>query len=134
MSLRNSVAGGGHRGQPPDPALWASTPDPDIQIASIFDGFDPQNGPSFGNDHARMDDPQEARRVIDYLNAGQSLLGTTSATDDAVDPSRRDVVPMNVRTDGVWIWTDATTYYLDRHNLMPNTSERRATRSPLRKS
>ena len=27
---------------------------------------------------------------------------------------------MNVRTDGVWIWTDATTYYLERYNLRPD--------------
>ena len=100
--------------------LWASTPEPDIQIASIFDGFDPQAGPSTGKDRALIDDPEECRRVVGYLNAGQSLLVTTSAMDDVVDRWRRGVVPMNVRTDGVWIWTDATTYYLERYNLRPD--------------
>jgi hypothetical protein len=40
--------------------------------------------------------------------------------EDVIDPSRGGVVPMNVRTDGAWIWTDATTYYLERYNLMPD--------------
>jgi len=100
--------------------LWAGTPEPDIQIASIFDEVDPQTGPSFTDAHERMDDPEEARRVIDYLNAGQALLVTTAAMDDVIDRSRRNVVPMNFRTDGTWIWTDTTTYYLERHNLAPD--------------
>jgi hypothetical protein len=100
--------------------LWASTPEPDIQIASIFDEVDPQTGPSFTDAHERMDDAEEAQRVVDYLNAGQPLLVTTAAMDDVVDRSRRNVVPMNFRTDGTWIWTDTTTYYLERHNLAPD--------------
>jgi hypothetical protein len=100
--------------------LWASTPEPDIRIASIFDEVDPETGPSFTDAHERMDDADEARRVIDYLNAGQPLLVTTAAMDDVVDRSRQNVVPMNFRTDGTWIWTDTTTYYLERHNLAPD--------------
>jgi hypothetical protein len=100
--------------------LWASTPEPDIHIAAIFDEVDPQAGPSFSDARDRMDDPDEARRVIDYLNAGQPLLVTTAAMDDVVDLSRRNVVPMNFRTDGTWIWTDTGTYYLEQHNLTPD--------------
>jgi hypothetical protein len=101
--------------------LWANTHEPDIQIASVFDEVDPQSGPSFSAAHERMDDPEEVKLIIDYLNAGQALLVTTAAMDDVVDPSRRNVVPMNFRTDGTWIWTDTTTYYLERHQLIPDT-------------
>jgi hypothetical protein len=100
--------------------LWASTPEPDIKIASIFDEVDPQVGPLFTDAHDRMDDAEEAQRVIDYLNAGQPLLVTTAAMDDVVDRSRHNVVPMKFRPDGTWIWTDTTTYYLERHNLAPD--------------
>jgi len=100
--------------------LWASTPEPDIKIAAIFDEVDSQAGPLFTDAHERMDDAEEAQRVIDYLNAGQPLLVTTAAMDDVVDRSRHNVVPMNFRTDGTWIWTDTTTYYLERHNLAPD--------------
>jgi hypothetical protein len=100
--------------------LWASTPEPDIRIAAVFDDVDPETGPLFADSHPRMDDPEESERVIEYLNAGEPLLVSTAAMDDVVDRSRRNVVPMNFRTDGTWIWTDTTTYYLARHNLAPD--------------
>ncbi len=100
--------------------LWASTPEPDIQIAFIFDDVDPQAGPRFDDAHERIDDTAEARCIADYLNAGELLLITTAMMDDVVDPSRRKAVPMNFRTDGKWVWTDSTTYYLEQHRLAPD--------------
>jgi hypothetical protein len=100
--------------------LWASTPEPDIRIASVFDDVDPETGPLFTDSHPQMEDADETERVIEYLNAGEPLLVTTAAMDDVVDRSGRNVVPMNFRTDGTWIWTDTTTYYLARHNLAPD--------------
>jgi hypothetical protein len=100
--------------------LWASTPEPDIRIASVFDDVDPETGPLFAESHPRMEDANETERVIEYLDAGEPLLVSTAAMDDVVDRSRHNVVPMNFRTDGTWIWTDTTTYYLSRHNLAPD--------------
>jgi hypothetical protein len=97
-----------------------STPEPDIRIASIFDEVDTEAGPVFTDSHERMDDAEETLQVIEYLNAGRPLLVTTGAMDDVVDRSRRNAVPMNFRTDGTWIWTDSTTYYLEQHNLAPD--------------
>jgi hypothetical protein len=100
--------------------LWASTPEPDIRIVSIFDEVDPETGSMFIDSRERIHDADEARQVAEYLDAGQPLLVTTGAMDDVVDRSRRNVVPMNFRTDGTWIWTDSTTYYLKQHNLAPD--------------
>jgi hypothetical protein len=101
--------------------IWAATPDPNIEVAAVFDGVDAQAGPHFRPDHVRMVDVDERQRVIDYLNAGEALLVTTARMDDVVDRSRRSSVPMNFRTDGRWIWTDSTTYYLEQHHLEPDT-------------
>jgi hypothetical protein len=101
--------------------IWASTPSPDIKVAAVFDEVDAETGPRFSGDHARMDDEIESRKVIDYLRAGEPLLVTTAQMDDVVDRSHRNAVPMNFRTDGTWIWTDTTTYYLERHQLTPDT-------------
>jgi len=90
--------------------LWAAMPAPHIEVASVFDEVDARTGPWFHDDHERMDDEVEARKVIDYLHAGEPLLVTTAQMDDVVDRSRRNAVPMNFRTDGTWIWTDTTTY------------------------
>ncbi len=101
--------------------IWANTPAPDIKIAAVFDEVDAQTGPRFSGDHERLEDEIEARKVIDYLRAGEPLLVTTAQMDDVVDRSQRNAVPMNFRTDGTWIWTDTTTYYLERHQLTPDT-------------
>jgi hypothetical protein len=102
--------------------IWAATPDPGIEVAAVFDEVDAQTGPRFRADHTRMADSDERQRVIDYLNAGEALLVTTARMDDVVDTSRRSAVPMNFRTDGTWIWTDSTTYYLEQHHLEPDTA------------
>jgi hypothetical protein len=59
--------------------------------------------------------------VVEYLYAGEPLLVTTAQMDDVVDPERGNSVPMNFRTDGTWIWTDTTTYYLEQHRMAPDT-------------
>jgi hypothetical protein len=101
--------------------IWARTPAPEIKIATVFDEVDAETGPRFAAWHERLADEVEARRVLDYLNAGEPLLVTSERLDDVVDPSRRNAVPMNFRTDGSWIWTDTTTYYLEWHGLSPDT-------------
>jgi hypothetical protein len=101
--------------------IWAGTPKPDIKVAAVFDEVDAQTGPRFFGDHERLEDEIEARKVVEYLRAGEPLLVTTAQMDDVVDRSRRNAVPLNFRTDGTWIWTDTTTYYLERHQLTPDT-------------
>ncbi len=100
--------------------LWASSPSPDIKVASVFDEVDAQTGPRFTDAHERLEDTEENERILEYLRAGEPLLVTTAQMDDVVDRSKRNAVPMNFRTDGTWIWTDTTTYYLERHNLAPD--------------
>lgn len=101
--------------------VWAATPEPDIEIAAVFDEVDARTGPRFRPDHTRIEDDRERQRIIDYLQAGEALLVTTARMDDVVDTARRSSVPMNFRTDGTWIWTDSTTYYLEQHHLEPDT-------------
>lgn len=98
--------------------LWSSTDDPGLDIVPVFDGVDPVTGPYYNPDHPRLE-PSERDKVVSYLNAGEPLLVTTALMDDVVDRARTNAVPMNFRTDGTWIWTDVTTYYLEVHDLAP---------------
>ena len=91
--------------------LWARDPDPGLRIATPFDGV--------VSGLPTLDD-SEAERLLAYLRNGEALLVTTGRKDDVVDQSRTGVVPMNFRTDGFWIWTDASTYYLERYRLSPD--------------
>ena len=99
--------------------IWARTPDPGVQIAAVFDSFDEAGDPFFAPDHPRLDQP-DAELVMRYLNLGQELLLSAAAVPDVVDPARGSVVPMGLRTDGFWIWSDASVHYLRQYGLMPD--------------
>jgi hypothetical protein len=99
--------------------IWARTPDPGVQVASVFDEVDPTVGPRFTADHP-VADGEEVPKLLEYLRRGEGLLLTTARLDDVVQPERGSAVPMSFRTDGTWVWSDATTYYLDTHGLLPD--------------
>jgi hypothetical protein len=99
--------------------LWAREPDRGIRIAGLFDFVDPTLGPRFRSDHPTVDSA-ELDVLASYLSRGEALLLTTGRVDDVVDPSRENAVPMSFRTDGTWVWSDATTYYLGVHRLLPD--------------
>ena len=99
--------------------LWSRTPDPGVRIAVLFDEVDPTLGPRFDEDHPTVDDG-EWEELVEYLHQGQPLLVTTGRLDDVVEPARGNVVPMTFRTDGTWVWSDATTYYLETYHLLPD--------------
>ena len=60
--------------------------------------------------------------VADQLSRGTLLMATTARLDDvlAADPAAgRGRVPVNFRTDGVWVWNDAIAYYAREHGIAP---------------
>ncbi len=99
--------------------IWAAAPDPGMQVATIFDEVDPQSGPRFSPDHPHLDE-DEAAKVAQYLREAEPVLVTTALMDDVVDTTRQYCVPINFRTDGMWIWTEACAYYAQEHLLEPD--------------
>jgi hypothetical protein len=98
--------------------LWAREPDPGIRVAVVFDTVD-EDGPGFVPDHPLVT-AGEMGRLLAFLRDGEPLPVTAAHTNDVVDPRRRSEVPMNLRTDGHWIWSDAAAYYLERYRLAPD--------------
>jgi len=99
--------------------IWAAAEDPGMQLARVFDEVDPEDGPSFSPDHPRLPE-DEADRVAQYLRAGEPVLVTSARMDDVVDAAQRYCVPLNFRTDGLWVWTEASAYYAEQYNLQPD--------------
>jgi hypothetical protein len=99
--------------------IWAAEEDPGMLIASMFDDVDPQDGPRFSPEHPRLD-PDEAVKVARYLREAEAVLVSTAQMDDVIDVSRKYCVPLNFRTDGLWIWTEASAYYAQEHLLEPD--------------
>lgn len=98
--------------------LWAAAEADDVHVARAFDGAGVR-GPWFGPDHELVVDPAERERLLDFLSGGEVVLTVTTRMNDLLTGAR-DVVPASLRSDGTWVWSDATRYYLDRHQLAPD--------------
>ncbi|MEV8099820.1 hypothetical protein [Kitasatospora sp. NPDC085879] len=99
--------------------LWMPTTRHPLRLAPTFDEPHAPDGPRFFPDHPRMADPDEVALVAAYLWTGEPLLVSSELADDILQPAREAVVPVDIRTDGTWVWTDATTYYLEEYGLQP---------------
>lgn len=93
---------------------------PGVRIARVFDSYHAATGGQFEPDHLVLSEGDEAARVLRYLEAGAVVLDATAAGIDVFDPEAGAVVPMSFRTDGTWVWTDTTTYYLRTYALSPD--------------
>lgn len=94
--------------------LPPSTP---FRVARLFDHVDPERGPIFAPDHPRVDDLAERSRLVTFLRGGTALLAVASRSEDRVDPTRGDRVPIVTKTDGQWIWSAGHAYYLQQYGL-----------------
>ncbi|MGW1840081.1 hypothetical protein [Streptomyces sp. NPDC002067] len=97
--------------------VWAARRTP-FTAAPVFDGVTDAGRPFFRPGHPRLE-PGERARVLAYLRAGTPLLDCPEPLDDVVDPTRPGGVPAGIRTDGTWLWSDASAHYLDAYGLAP---------------
>ncbi|MGW5642796.1 hypothetical protein ACWEV3_17880 [Saccharopolyspora sp. NPDC003752] len=54
---------------------------------------------------------------IAYLNSGEPLTDDDTLVPDLLADDEEPVVPITLRTDGAWIWSDLTTFYLEKHGI-----------------
>ncbi|MDA3629324.1 hypothetical protein OU415_28110 [Saccharopolyspora sp. WRP15-2] len=97
--------------------LWSETPKPQVRVARAFDGATAA-GPWFAPDRELVVDPAERRRLLDFLTAGEVVLTADVLMADVFTGAT--AVPADLRSDGTWVWSDATKYYLDRYQLAPD--------------
>jgi hypothetical protein len=78
--------------------------------------------PRSGARQVRLDDLMagEITQLVGYLRRGAPVLMTPTRAPDLYDRCGPARVPLNYRTDGHWIWSDAIAYYLEHHRLMPD--------------
>ncbi|MGA8115047.1 MAG: hypothetical protein WCA46_15380, partial [Actinocatenispora sp.] len=57
--------------------------------------------------------------VSGYLRGAPVALTAMGFGADVLDPSAPEAVPMNVRTDGTWVWSEALAYFADRYGIAP---------------
>ena len=95
----------------------APATDGPVRTPRIYDGVDAAGKPLVRRAALA---PAERDRVLEYLGAAPVVLASRSYSADAFAPERTDVVPMNFRTDGSWVWPGAVAYYLREHDVPPD--------------
>lgn len=100
--------------------LWAATPAVPVRIARAFDGVDPDRGPWFDTERPVVPDGNVRARLLDALNTAEVITRSDTRMLDVLDPERGDVVPLDLRADGRWVWSDAVAYFLEQHGLAPD--------------
>ena len=98
--------------------LWSATPKQPVTVARTFDGAG-ADGPWFAPDHERVADPAHRRKLLDFLTGGEVVLTAGTRLADVVTGTP-DRVPASLRSDGTWVWSEASTYYLDHHQFAPD--------------
>jgi hypothetical protein len=99
--------------------LWAASPPRPVRLAPVFHNPERSGRLIDTWDQPRLTNDVERQCVLDYLAAGAVLLTTDALGEDVVEP-RGSLVPMDIRTDGTWIWSDATAYYLRQYLIAPH--------------
>ncbi|APB01551.1 hypothetical protein NS506_07531 [Nocardia seriolae] len=85
------------------------------RMAKVYDGKDGDGRPVM-NREALEGNIRTA--VLAYLESAPIVLAARSFEQDEFVPGERDV-PLNFRTDGVWVWAGAVSHYLHKHGLPP---------------
>jgi hypothetical protein len=96
--------------------VHAGRPAPDFRFADVFDGLPGEDGMP---QELVTIAPAEAERLLQYLGSGKVLMMADVAADDLMDPQLTACVPLHLRTDGRWVWSDASAYYLEKYAIAP---------------
>lgn len=91
----------------------------ELRVAAVFDAVDEAGQPYFSPDRRRVLDAAERDRLVGYLSGAPLALRAHGLEPDPLNPSRGHVVPVGYRTDGAWVWQEASGYYLDAYGVAP---------------
>jgi hypothetical protein len=89
-----------------------------FRVTPVFDAVDGDE-PYFSPDRRRVVDDAERTRLLSYLNGAPLVVRAHGLEPDPLDPTAGRTVPIGFQTDGVWIWQEATAYYLQRYGIAP---------------
>jgi hypothetical protein len=89
------------------------------RLARVFDGERPSGGPWFSPRRRRIVEPTRRARIATYLSTGRLVVRTTARAEDPLRTDSGPVVPLNWRTDGVWVWQEALAYYMVTAGIAP---------------
>jgi hypothetical protein len=78
-------------------------------------GHGSPGGPSL-HECLQQVNPNEAA-IVQYLNTGATLAATGSMADDYLDKTKKAVAPLEIATDGRWVWPRDLAYYVREYHV-----------------
>lgn len=90
-----------------------------VRVAAVFDRVDGSGRPWFSPNRWRVADPELRQALTGYLRGAPLVLRAHGYEPDPLDPDPRPTVPVGYRSDGTWVWQEASAYYLDRYGVAP---------------
>jgi hypothetical protein len=100
-------------------ARESETGDGLLWLARVFDGQSPSGAPWFSPGRLRLPESVRRQRIADYLTRGRLVVRAVGMMADPLSGSDQPVVPLNYRTDGIWVWQEALAYYLLTRGAAP---------------
>jgi hypothetical protein len=97
--------------------IWAKAPAEEIQMASVFAEIDEAGRPTGAEGEPLAGVDREA--VLSYLLSAEVVLRASEPGQDILDEESGAEVPLDLRSDGFWVWSDASAYYLAEHDVRP---------------
>jgi hypothetical protein len=88
-------------------------------MARVFDGESAAGRPWFSPGRLRIADRDRRERIARYLTGGRMAVRASGRTRDPLDPGSGNVVPLNIFTDGVWVWQEALAHYVRGRGVAP---------------
>lgn len=87
-----------------------------LYSAPVFDGRGEDGLPTVDRPWVH---PQDVNRIVEYLKSAPVVLAARERGVDVFDPDTPPPVPLTSHTDGTWVWSGATPYYLDTRRIPP---------------
>jgi hypothetical protein len=97
--------------------IWAKAAAEEIQMASVFAEVDEAGRPTGAEGEPLTGADREA--VLAYLLSAEVVLRASEPGQDILDEESGAEVPLDLRSDGFWVWSDASAYYLAQHDVRP---------------
>ncbi len=88
------------------------------RLARVFDRMAGDGTPYFSPNRPRIAESARRERIATYLSRGR-LVVRANSVHDPLDPQAAALVPLHMRTDGRWVWQEASAYYLRVRGIAP---------------
>lgn len=90
----------------------------DPRIARVYDGCT-DGRPWFDAEHPVIVDAAERDSILRLLRGGGIVLHSDAHIRDEIS-GEDGIVSADLRSNGIWIWSDAAAYYLENHWMAPD--------------